>query len=228
MPDHVGEEASHASTSKRPRDIPESSQSPPLKRFKTSPAHTTAPTESIIGYDVCPMPRVEDYFYEDLIPKAPELSQLFPTLCHDAYEVRRWLGPVGCVIHWTTVLEDISRTTDVPNQSHLLAGLITHSLAKRHDPQWKVSSPKFHALCETLRSHLGLGVTRRIAVFGEFQQPEFLTEANPNSTSRRGRTSRRTDADGSHPRRSETNARPESRGSTSEGTVQLITTTSIS
>jgi len=125
------------------------------------------------------MPSAEDYFYEDLVPKASELCQLFPTLCHDVYVVRRWLGPVGCVIYWTAVLEDINRTTDVPNQSHPLAELISHSLAKRRGPQWRTSSSKFHALCETLKSHLGLGDARRITVFSEFQQPELLPEANP-------------------------------------------------
>jgi hypothetical protein len=67
------------------------------------------------------MPRVEDYFYEDLIPKAPELSQLFPTLCHDAYVVRRWLGPVGCAIYWTMVMEDINNG-DVPTGPTLWQG----------------------------------------------------------------------------------------------------------
>ena len=171
------------SNSKRPRDIPEPSESPPLKRSKTSPAHTTGPTESTISYDACPMPSVEDYFYEDLAPKASELSQLFPSLCHDAYEVRRWLGPVGCAIYWTVVLEDISTATGVPDQSHPLTGLIAHSLAKRRGPQWRTPSPKFHALCETLKSHLGLEDARRITVFSEFQQLECLPEANLNSAS---------------------------------------------
>ena len=178
MPDHVGEKATHASTSKRRRDVSEYSQSPPFKRSKLSPARTTSPTESTISYDACPMPSVEDYFYEDLVPKASELSQLFPTLCHDAYLVRRWLGPAGCAIHWTMVLEDINGTTDVPNRSHSLAGLIAHSLAKRRGPQWRTSSPKFYALCETLKSHLGLEGAHRITVFSEFQQPEVLPEAN--------------------------------------------------
>jgi len=177
MPDPVGEEATHASTSKRPRDTPESSQSPPLKRSKTSPAPTTSPKETTTSYDACPMPSVEDYFFEDLIPKAPELSQPCPTLCHNAYVVRRWLGPAGCAIYWTMVMEDINGTTDVPNQPHPLTGLIAHSLTKLRGPKWKASSPKFHVLREILRSHLGDG--RRITVFSEFPQLEGLPEINP-------------------------------------------------
>ena len=225
MPDRFGEGASHAPTSKRRRDVPESSQSPPLKRFKSSPTHSTTPTESTINYDACPMPSVEDYLYEDLIPKASELSQLSPTFCRDAYVVRRWLGPVGSAIYWTMVMEDISGTTDVPNP---LAGLIAHSLARRRGPQWKTSSSKFNVLCETLRSHLELGDGRRIAIFSEFGWLVFLPTLTPNSTSRSGCTSRRTDASGSHARQRETNARPGLHDPTGEGPVHLTPTKSIS
>ena len=86
--------------------------------------------------------------------KAPELSQLFPTLCHDAYVVRRWLGSVGCAVYWTTVTEDINRMTNTPNISHPLTGLIACSLTKLRDPQRGTSSPKVRTLRETLRSHL--------------------------------------------------------------------------
>ena len=174
MPDVIGEQAS---TSKRPRDAPEPHQSPPLKRFRSSRVPGT--TESTTSYDACPMPGVADYFYEDLMPKAPELCQLFPTLCHDAYVVRRWLGPAGCAVYWTMVTEDINRITNTSNPSHPLAALIARSLTKPRGPQWKASSPKFHALCEAIRSHLGRGDARAIVVFSGFQQLELSLEANP-------------------------------------------------
>jgi len=166
MPDTIGEESSRASILKRPRD--ESYRLPPPKRSKTDEDPSTAPTESTAGYDACPVPGVVDYFYEDLIPKAPELSQLFPNLCHDAHVVRRWLGSAGCAVFWKAVVEDINNATNVPNASHYLAGLITRSLAKIHGSQMKSYSPKFHTLCETLRSHLGSGDAGRITVFSEF------------------------------------------------------------
>jgi hypothetical protein len=62
----------------------------------------------------------------------------------------------------------------------------------------ETSSPKFHTLCETLRSHLGSWDTRRIVVFSEFQQLGSYQKLTPNSASRRGCTSCRTDADGSY------------------------------
>ena len=179
MSDTIGEGGSHASASKRPRETPETFQSPPLKRSKSSQGPIATPIESNMSYDACPMPSVADYFYEDLIPKAPELAQLFPTLCHDAYVVRRWLGSVGCAIYWTMVMEDISRTTDAPSLSHPLAGLITRSLAKTRNARRGTPSPKFDRLCETIRSHLEFGDARRITVFSEFQQFESPSEANP-------------------------------------------------
>ena len=178
MPDTVGGEGTHASTSKRPRTTPEFSEFPPLKRPKTSQDPTATPAESIVSYDACPMPSVVDYFYEDLIPKAPELSQLFPTLCHDVYVVRRWLGSAGCTIYWTMIMEDINRTTNAPNLSHPLAGLIARSLAKLRDPRRETSSSKFHTLCETLRPHLEPGGTSRIVVFSKFWQLQSVPEAN--------------------------------------------------
>ena len=125
------------------------------------------------------MSSVVDYLYEDLIPKAPELSQLFPTLCHDAYVVRRWLGSVGCAIYWTMVMEDISRTTDGPNLSHPLAGLIARSLEKTRNARRGNPSPKFYVFCETIKSHLEFGDARRITVLSEFQQFESPSETNP-------------------------------------------------
>lgn len=113
------------------------------------------------------MPSVADYFYDDLIPKASELSQFFPTLCHDAYVVRRWLGSVGCAIYWKTVMEEIGESVDALDQSHHIAGLIARSLAKLRGPQKEVSGPKFHTLCEILRMHLRVDDASRIIVFGE-------------------------------------------------------------
>ena len=178
MPGAMGEEDVHASISKRPRETSESNQPPPLKRPKTDDqGPTTAPTESTISYDACPMPRVVDYFYEDLVPKASELAQLFPALYHNAYLVRRWLGSAGCAVYWTMVMEDVNKT-DVPNPSHPLAGLIARSLAKLRGPEKGASSPKLHALLETLRSHLGLDDVRKVVIFSECQQLELLPEAN--------------------------------------------------
>jgi len=168
MPDTIGEEAGRASVSKRPRETPESYRFPPPKRSKINQDPAT-PTESTVGYDACPMPRVADYFYEDLIPKAPELSQVFPTLCHDAHVVRRWLGSDGCAIYWKAVMEGTDNTTNAPKLPHHLAGPIARSLTKLRNPQSGSHSPKFHALCEALRSHLGLGDVHRIVVFSEFR-----------------------------------------------------------
>ena len=92
------------------------------------------------------MTSVTDYFDQDLIPKTPELSQLFPTLCHDAYVVRRRLGSVGWAIYWMTVTEDTNRMINTPNLSHPLKGLIACSLTKLRDPQRGTSSPKFRTL----------------------------------------------------------------------------------
>ena len=165
----IREGANRASTSKRPRESPETDQSPPSKRSKTDQDPTTEPIESTAMYDACPMPSVTDYFYEDLIPEALELSQLFPTLCHDIYVVRRWLGSVGCAIYWRMVIEDINKTPNAPNPSSPLAGLIARSLAKIRGPPKDASSSKFHTFCETLRAHLGPGNARRVMVFGEFR-----------------------------------------------------------
>lgn len=168
MPDTILEEASRASTLKRPRDTPESHQPPPLKRSKPNQNSKTTPTESTVNYDACPVPSVVDYFHEDLIPKALELSQLFPTLCHDAYVVRRWLGPVGCATYWKMIMEDINKVTHAPSPSNPLAGLIARSLAKPSASRKEASSSKFRTLCEILRSHLGSGDAHRIVVFSEF------------------------------------------------------------
>jgi hypothetical protein len=197
MPDTTQEGAGCTSTLKRPRDTPESHQSPPLKRSKTNQYPTTTPTsESAVSYDACPMPNVMDYFYEDLMPKAPELSQLFPTLCHDVYVVRRWLGSVGCATHWRMIMEDINKLSNVPNP---LAGLIACSLAKLSGPQREASSPKYHTLCETLRSHLGSGDTHRIVVFSEFLWLETSYKLTPDSALSRSCTSCCADAGGTGP-----------------------------
>ena len=111
------------------------------------------------------MPSVADYFYEDSIPEASELSQLCPTFCHDAYVVRRWLGSVGCTIYWTTVMEDTNRMTNAPNLSRPLTGLIVRSLTKLRDPRRGTSSPKFRTLCETFMSQPKPDGTRIIVVF---------------------------------------------------------------
>ena len=169
------------STSKRPRDTFEPAQSPPPKRSKLdqSPA---ALKEITIGYDPCPAPTVVDYFYQDLLPGASELSQLFPTLCHDAYVVRRWLGSVGCVLYWRIVMEEINRTIDASNPSRNLAELIACSLAKLRGPQKESSGPKFYALCETLRLNLRSGGAGGIVIFGTFHNNvPFLPELTWNS-----------------------------------------------
>ena len=159
-------EATYSSPSKRPRDTFELHQSPPLKRSKSEQNSATAPTETIISYDACPAPAGVDYFYEDLIPKASELSQLFPTLCHDAHVVRRWLGSAGCAIYWSMVMEEIEGSAGDLNSSHHLAGLIARTLAKIRGSRQQASNPKFRTLCEILRSHLRIGDVR-IVVFGE-------------------------------------------------------------
>jgi hypothetical protein len=169
MQETTEQEASRAPTSKRPREVFEPDQPPPLKRSKPDQNPATTSRESTFSYDACPMPDVADYIYEDLVPKAPDLAQLFPTLCHDAYVVRRWLGPVGCSVYWRIVMEEINKTTDALKPSHYLAGLIARSLAKLRGPQKELSSPKFHTLYETLRSHLRLGNANRITVFSEFR-----------------------------------------------------------
>ena len=64
-------------------------------------------------------------------------------------------------------MEDIGKIQNVPNLSHPLAGLIAHSLAKLRGPQREASSPKFRALCQTLRSLPQLGDARRVVVFSE-------------------------------------------------------------
>jgi len=194
MPDPTREQDSWAPTLKRSRDTPESYQSPPVKRSKTNRDPTTTLTESTASYDACPMPNVMDYFYEDLMPKAPELSQLFPTLSHDVYVVHRWLGSVGCATYWRMIMEDINKLSNAPNP---LAGLISRSLAKLSGPQRETS--KFHTLCETLRSHLGSGDTHRIMVFSELLWPKFLQKLIPNSASSCSCTSYCADADGSRP-----------------------------
>lgn len=163
--------ATYASTSKRPRDPSDHDQSPPLKRPKPDQSTATTPRESTVGYDACPTPNVADYFYGSLIPKAPELSQLFPTLFHDAYVVRRWLGSAGCAVYWRSMMDGISKTTDAPSSSHHLADLIAGSLARLPGHQRDVSSPKFRALCETIRSHLRDG---KIVVFGESRWLDFF------------------------------------------------------
>lgn len=163
MSDTFQQKATHASPSKRPRETLQPLQSPPHKRFK-SDQNSATPKETIVNYDACPTPNVVDYFYQDLMPKASELSQLLPTLSHDAYIVRRWLGPAGCAIYWRMVME---ATVDAPNPPHHLAGLIARSLAKLRGPQSSVSSPKFHTLCEILR--LQTNNARKVIVFGESQ-----------------------------------------------------------
>ena len=178
MPDTIMEKASRGSALKRPREITESYQSPLLKRSKTNEDPATTPTESTSTYDACPMPGVVDYFYEDLIPKALELSQAFPTLCRDVYVVRRWLGPAGCAIYWKMVMDDIDNASDGPNSSNPLAELIARSLAKLRVPQRETSSSKFRTLCETLKSYLGLGDDRRVVVFSKFRKLESLPEAD--------------------------------------------------
>ena len=75
-------------------------------------------------------------------------------------------------------MEDINRTTNAPNLSHPLAGLIARSLAKLRDPRRETSSSKFHTLCETLRPHLEPGGTSRIVVFSKFWQLQSVPEAN--------------------------------------------------
>jgi len=196
MPDTTREEVGSASTSKRPRETPESHQSPPPKRFKTNQSPTTTPTESTVSYDACPMPNVMAYFYEDLMPKALELSQLFPTLCHDVYVVRRWLGSVGCATYWRIIMEDINKLSNAPNP---LAGLVTRSLAKISGPQREAPGSKFHTLYETLMLHLGSGDTHRITVFSEFPWFKFLHKLTLNSALSRSCTSCCADADGSRP-----------------------------
>jgi hypothetical protein len=169
MPETIQQEVTYASPSKRPREIFEPPQSPPHKRFKSDRNSLTTSAETIVKYDACPTPSVVDYFYEDLIPKASELSQLFPNLCHDAYVVRRWLGSVGCAIYWRLVMEEIEGSADVPNLSHHLAGLIARSLTKLRGPQNEASNPKFHTLCEVLRLHFRNDDASKVVVFGESQ-----------------------------------------------------------
>ena len=164
MSETVHPKATHTSRSKRPRDTSQPPQSSTQKRFKPDQNSATTPKETIVNYGACPSPNVVDYFYEDLIPKASELSQLFPTLSHDAYVTCRWLGPVGCAIYWRMLTEE---TTDAPNPPHYLTELISRSLAKLNGPRSSASSPKFHALCETLRLHLGADDSRKVIVFGE-------------------------------------------------------------
>lgn len=166
MQDATRERAGRAPTLKRPRDTQESY--PPPKRSKTNQEPTATPSESTIGYDACPMPTIMDYFYEDLIPKVPELSQLFPTLCHDVYVVRRWLGPAGCATFWRMIVEDINGPSGAANPPNPLARLVARSLAKLSGPQKAAPSSKFHTLCRTLESHLGPNDARRIVVFSEF------------------------------------------------------------
>jgi len=165
----IREEPDRASISKRPRETPETHQSPPSKRSRTYQDPATESVESTVIYDACPIPSVTDYFYEDLIPKALELSQLFPTLCHDIYVVRRWLGSVGCAIYWRMVTEDTNKASNSPNLSSSLAALIARSLARLHGPQRETPSSKFRTLCETLKPHLGPGNPRRVIIFSECQ-----------------------------------------------------------
>lgn len=164
--------------SKRPRGTSELHQSHPLKRFKSDQDSVATPTETIVKYDACPTPSVVDFFYEDLIPKSPELSQLFPNLCHDAYVVRRWLGSAGCAIYWRMVMEGVEKPTDALNSPHHLARLIARSLEKLRGPQKEANSPKFSALCEILRLHLRISDASKITVFGMSREPDFSLEAN--------------------------------------------------
>lgn len=157
------------STPKRPRDTFESDQSPPPKRSKPGQSSATISSETTVGYDPCPVPSVADYFYPDLVPKAPQLSQLFPTLCRDVHVIHRWLGSVGCAIYWRMVMEKIDETTAPLDPSRHLVGFIARSLAKLHGPQKDTSSPKFHTFCETLRSHRGLDDASRTLVFSKFR-----------------------------------------------------------
>lgn len=183
MPKTIEQNATYVPPPKRPRAIFEPGQSLPLKRSKQNQNSATTSTETTVSYDACPMPSVLDYFYEDLIPKATELSQLFPTLCHDAYVVRRWLGSVGRTIYWTMVMEEMEKSTDTLNPSRYLAGLIARSLAKLRAPQKEASSPKFHTLCRILRFHLGIGAASRAVVFSESRSFDFLPELTPDSAS---------------------------------------------
>lgn len=197
MQDTTRKEAGRAPTLKRPGDTQESYPLP--KRSKPNQGPTTSPSDSTVGYDACPMPATMDYFYEDLIQKVPELSQLFPTLCHDVYIVRRWLGPAGCATFWRMIVEDIGGPSGVSNPPNPLARLIARSLAKLSGPQKAAPSSKFHTLCQTLGSHLGPNDTRKIVVFGKFRLLDFVQNLIPSSVSSRGRTSCRADVVGPRP-----------------------------
>lgn len=226
MQDSTREGVGRAPTLKRPRDTQESY--PPSKRPKTNQDPTATPSESTVGYDACPMPTIMDYFYEDLIPKTPELSQLFPTLCHDVYVVRRWLGPAGCATFWQMIVEDISGPSSVSNSHNPLAGLIARSLAKLSGPHKAAPSSKFRTLCQTLESHLGPNDARGIVVFGELLWLGFLQKLIPSSASSRSCTSCRADVVGPRPWWFETNACSGMRGSVGKGKVYPTLTTNIS
>ena len=197
MQDTTRKEVGRAPTLKRPGDTQESYPLP--KRSKTNQGPTTTPPESTVRYDACPMPATMDYFHEDLIQKVPELSQLFPTLCHDVYVVRRWLGPAGCATFWRMIVEDIGGPSDVSNPLDPLARLVARSLEKLSGPQEAAPSSKFHTLCQTLGSHLGPNDARRIVVFGKFRPLDFVQNLIPSSVSSRSRTSRRADVIGPRP-----------------------------
>lgn len=62
-------------------------------------------------------------------------------------------------------MEEINRTTDTSNPPRNLAELIARSLAKLRGSQKETSSPKFHTLCETLRSYLRSGGAGGIVIF---------------------------------------------------------------
>ena len=179
MPQITQQGVGHASNSKRSLDIFEpNDQFPPLKRSKLDQTSATVTfKESTVYHDACPTPAITDFFYHDLIPKAPELSQLFPTICHDAHVVRRWLGPVGCAAYWRMVMEEVNQTTTASDPSQHLVGFIAHSLRNRYAPSKEASGPKFRVLCETLGLHLRAESVDRIVIFSESWRLGFPLDA---------------------------------------------------